>query len=156
MTQRLNSLPLQLSPYVLKPEATRPEGIKGWHLFSLAGDSHTGGAFNLLTLAASTGFRTPMHIHYAEDVGIYVLEGTLLVFRGDQRLAADAGTFLFLPRATPHGFRVEAANGARILYLTVPGGFDGLTRERDFMKDTNDCTAAAARYKIEILGPVPD
>jgi len=156
MARRRNSVPLQLSPYVLRDEGAPPGRARPWRLLSLAGDSQTGAAFNLLSVAAARGFATPLHIHYSEDVAIYVLEGSLVMFLGDEELAAPTGTYLFLPRGTPHGFRIEAIDGARILYLTVPGGFDGLTHEREFGADTHGCATAAARYKIEILGPLPE
>jgi len=65
-------------------------------------------------------YATPLHIHYAEDVGVYVLEGALTFFWGDEKKEAIAGSYFFQPSGTPHGFRVKGATPARILYMTFP------------------------------------
>jgi quercetin dioxygenase-like cupin family protein len=58
----------------------------------------------------------------ASDLAIYVLEGTVTLFWDSEKQEAVVGSFLYQPRATLHGFRVEANTPARILYLTVPAG----------------------------------
>jgi hypothetical protein len=36
--------------------------------------------FNLFEFTGPAGFATPLHIHYAEDVAVFVLEGSLTVY----------------------------------------------------------------------------
>lgn len=121
-----------------------------------ATSEQTGGAFNLFEVTCPTNYATWLHIHYAEDVAIYVLQGTLTIFWGSEKKEAIAGSYFFQPRGTPHGFRVEGGMPARILYMTFPAGLDQLILEPELIASCAEANTAAARHKIEILGPLPD
>ena len=146
--------PLQINPYML--ECDEGQRLEAWGagVIVKAGTGETGGAFNLLEVTGPTGFATPLHIHYSEDVSVYVLEGSLTVCWGDQMKEATAGSYFFQPRGTPHGFRVT--RDARVLYLTVPAGFDTFVSAASRYSGDCDLMTAAARHKIEILGPLPE
>ena len=116
----------------------------------------TGGAFNLFEALCPPAYATPLHIHYAEHVALYVLEGSLAVFWGGEKKHAAAGSYFFQPQGTPHGFRVEGGCPARILYITFPAGFDRFIAEETMDVLRCKCEATAARYKVEILGPLPE
>jgi hypothetical protein len=77
---------LQTKPY----ELHRDEGQRLRSLGALvvvkATAEQTGGAFNLFDVSCPIDFATPLHIHYAEDVAVFVLEGTLTLFLGDKRI----------------------------------------------------------------------
>jgi quercetin dioxygenase-like cupin family protein len=121
-----------------------------------ATSEQTGGVLNLFEVSCPLDYTTPLLIHYTEDVAIYVLEGTLTFFWGSEKKQAVAGSFFYQPRGTPHGFRVEGSAPARILYLTVPAGFDRFVIEQKCSNAESEAEADAARYKIEILGPLPE
>jgi len=116
-----------------------------------ADSEQTGGAFNLFEVACPPDYATELQIHYAEDVAVYVLEGTLDFFWGSEKKEATAGSFFYQPRGTPHGFRVKGETPAHILYLTIPGGMDQFISEH-----ARRSTGVATRYKVEILGPLPE
>ena len=120
-----------------------------------ASSEQTGGAFNLFDTVCPPGFATPLHIHYAEDVAVFVLEGALTFFCGDEKQKAQTGSYFFQPRGTPHGFRVHGDSPARILYMTIPAGFDRFILEHQLTSQKTEIEEDAARYKIEILGPLP-
>ncbi|HEY6073238.1 MAG TPA: cupin domain-containing protein, partial [Anaerolineales bacterium] len=120
-----------------------------------ATSEQTGGVFNLFELSCPPGFATPLHIHYREDVAVYVLEGALTFFWGSEQQEAAAGCYFFQPRGTPHGFRVQGSAPARILYMTFPAGFDRFVLEQRLPAPRAEPEADAARYKIEVLGPLP-
>ena len=143
---------LQTRSYLLNDEAPRFESL-GALVRIQANTQQTGGAFNLFDVLFPPGYETPLHIHYAEDVAIQVLEGRLDVFWGEERREAQAGSFFFQPRGTPHGFRM-AGTGTRLLVLTIPAGLDEFVLQAGAM-DAFDCAQEAARYKIEILGSLP-
>lgn len=145
---------LQTTPYLFHPDRTRVQSF-GALISILANGDQTGGAFNVFDVICPAGFSTPLHIHYAEDVAVYVLEGELTYFCGDKKKTAQTDSYFFQPRGTPHGFRVEGESSARILYMTVPAGFDAFVIEHATEKRF-DCTLDAARYKIEILGALPE
>jgi len=147
---------LQTRPYILDPEAEIARLPSGLQVSVKATTIQTGGSFTLLEVAAAPGTSTPVHIHYAEDVAVFVVEGSLRVFFGDREIDAEAGSYAFFPRGTPHGFRVRTGAPARALYLTVPGGFDRFIQDRGLWTEASEGVAVAARYGIEILGPLPE
>ena len=146
---------LKTNPYVLRYDEGQRLQFMGALISVKATSQQTSGAFNLFDVACPPGFATPLHIHYTEDVAIYVLEGTLTFFWGSEMKEALAGSYFFQPRGTPHGFRVGGAIPARILYLTAPAGFDCFIFEQELRAPRSEPGVIAARYKIEILGPLP-
>ncbi len=147
---------LQIKPYMLKDEDGQKLQSLGALVVVKAASEQTGGTFNVLEIMAPAGFATSLNIHYAEDVALFVLEGRLTIYWGDEVKEADTGSYFFQPRGTPYGFRVSGELPARVLYLTTPGGLDRYVRERGLSPQQVDTTAMAARYKIEILGPLPE
>ncbi len=146
---------LQINPYILEFDEGQRLEAWGAEVLVKAGTEETGGAFNLLEVRGPRGFATPLHIHYAEDVAVFLLEGSLTIYWGDERKEAMAGSYFFQPRGTPHGFRVTG-DGARVLYLTVPAGFDGLVSASSTAACDCEPMRTAAQYQIEILGPLPE
>lgn len=147
---------LRTKPYMLTNEEGQSLQSLGAAVFIKASSEQTGGAFNLFEVSCAPGFATPLQIHYCEDVAIYVLEGRLEFFWGSERGEAHAGSYLYQPRGVAHGFRVEGPTPARILYATIPAGLDKFVIENG--SPARECRAEtdAARYKIEVLGPLPE
>jgi quercetin dioxygenase-like cupin family protein len=121
-----------------------------------ATSEQTGATFNLFEVSCPPDYATPLHIHYTEDVVVYILEGMLTFFWGNEKKEAVPGSYFYQPRGTPHGFRVEGRTPARILYMTVPAGFDRFVIEHKCPDSKSEPEVDAARYKIEILGPLPE
>lgn len=149
----MKTIPLQTNPYMLNSteQRTRYQGVR---LAIKASTEQTGGAFNLFDVLCPVDYETPLHIHYIEDVAIFVLEGKLEVFWGNEKKQAPAGTYFYQPRGTPHGFRVGGNLPARFIYMTIPAGFDQFVSEYTHSANHWEINNAA-RYKIEILGPLP-
>jgi len=147
---------LHTKPYVLDNEEGQVLQSLGTLISIKATSEQTAGVFNLFEVSCPPDYGTPLHIHYTEDVAVYVLEGTLIVFLGSEKKEAAEGSFFYQPRGTPHGFRVEGDAAVRILYMTIPAGFDRFVFERKLPCLEAGSEAAAARYKIEILGPLPE
>lgn len=154
------------SGYVLAPG----EGPATWFLGALmtvkAGGEQTGGAFTLLEWTAPPGFAPPRHIHQEEDEAFYILDGEMTVACGHQSWQATPGSFIFLPRGIVHGFTVTGPAPIRGLQLTVPAGFErfmvdvgepaqALTLPPPAAPNVEKLLAAAAKYRIDILGPPP-
>jgi quercetin dioxygenase-like cupin family protein len=112
--------------------------------------------FNLFEVSYPQDYATPLHIHYAEDVVVYILDGALTFFWGDEKKEAATGSYFYQPRGTPHGFRVEGSAPVRILYMTFPAGFDRFIVGPELVASCSEAMMTAARYKIEILGPLPE
>ncbi len=146
---------LQTTPYALQRGEGQPVQLAGAQALVKATSAQSAGVFNLFVVSCLTGYATALHIHYAEDVAIYVLEGTLTVFWGDEARTGAAGSYFFQPRGIPHGFRVEGDTPAQLLYMTFPAGFDRFIAEQELLNPDSEPVTAAARYQIEILGPLP-
>jgi len=147
---------LKTKPYELQRDEGQRIQSMGAQISVKATSEQTGGVFNLFELSCPPGYATTLHIHYTEDVAVYVLEGALTFFWGSEKKEAAAGSFFFQPRDIPHGFRVEGTTPARILYMTLPAGFDRFVLEQEQLVVCSDAMISAARYKIEILGPLPE
>lgn len=147
---------LQINPYMLECDAGQRLESLGALVLVKASTEQTGGMFNLFEVTGPAGFATPLHIHYAEDVAVFVLAGSVTVYWGDKKKQAMPGSYFFQPRGTPHGFRVSGDAPARVLYLTIPAGFDQCVLEGTRPANVSECMTAAARRKIEILGPLPE
>ena len=146
--------PFQTRPYMLSNEEGQLFQSLGALVAIKATSEQTGSIFNLFEVSCPPDYATPLHIHYTEEVAIYVLQGLLTFFWGSEKREVAAGSFFYQPRGTPHGFRVEGGAPARILYMTIPAGFDRFVLEHKL--PTPEFEADVARYKIEILGPLPE
>jgi len=147
---------LQTKPYILENQKGHCLQSLGTLVSIKATTEQTRGVFNLFEVCCPPDYTTPLHIHYTEDVAVYVLNGTLTFYSGGEKKEAVAGSFSFQPRGTPHGFRVDGGAPTQILYMTIPAGFDRFVIEQEVQGRKPEFEAAAARYKIEILGPLPE
>lgn len=123
--------------------------LNALHLL-LANNESGNGAYSLLHLTAPPQFETPYHLHHDEDEAFYVLEGELTVIRSGEKVVAGPGTYVFLPRGVPHGFRTSSDKDSRVLIHSVPGGkvgFVGMMLEM--------ATPIADRHKLPAVTP-PD
>jgi quercetin dioxygenase-like cupin family protein len=109
------------------------------------------------------GFASPYHTHHLEDEAFYVLEGEIAFVCDGQWIQAGPGAYVFGPREIPHGFKVAGAAPARMLLLCAPAGFERFVLEmgEDLTSppappDMSKLTTLAAKYKIDILGPLPE
>jgi len=146
---------LQSKPYMLDKNEGQFLQSLGASVSLKANSEQTGGVFNLFEVSCPPLYATPLHIHYTEDVAVYILEGVLTFFLGSEEKSAIAGSFFYQPRGTPHGFQVESDTPTRFLYMTVPAGFDQFVIEQELPDSKSHHEENAARYKIEVLGPLP-
>jgi mannose-6-phosphate isomerase-like protein (cupin superfamily) len=93
-----------------------------------ASAADTGGQYALLEITAPPGLQTPLHVHYRDDEGFYVLEGSVTIEVGDQTVELGAGEHAFGPRNIPHRFTV-GPEGARMIWVLAPGGFEDFVAE---------------------------
>ena len=76
------------------------------------------------------GDEPPIHIHTREDESVYVLEGAIIAFVGDQQFEVEAGSYADLPNNVPHGFLVRGEE-ARLLQTLHPAGAEYFFVPRD-------------------------
>lgn len=120
----------------------------------------TGGGFGLVEQVMPAGFSSPYHTHHLEDEAFYVLEGKMAFVCDGNWTIAGPGTYVFGPRNIPHGFKVLGNAPARMLLLCSPGGFEqfvfDMSEPAPAPPDMAKLVATAAKYSIDILGPLPE
>jgi quercetin dioxygenase-like cupin family protein len=73
--------------------------------FKVVGED-TGGALTLFVDFVPPQGGPPPHIHHREEEAFYLLEGELeFQAEEDRTLTVDAGSFLYIPKGTVHGFK---------------------------------------------------
>jgi len=136
----------------------------------LARNQAEDGSYSLIHLTAPPGFETPYHLHHTEDEAFYVLEGELTVIRDGEKTVAGPGSYVFLEREVPHGFRNVGEKTSRVLIHAIPGGkvgFVGMMLEmavplhdrhnlpEPTPPDLKKLNELCEQNEISILGPLP-
>src|SRR5688500_13111646 len=91
----------------LEPKAVRKgEGEARWWVEALAESKapaqDTGGQMTIVEVTEPAGAEAPLHVHYRDDEGFWILEGDVTFEVGDETIEATAGDFVFGPRNIPH------------------------------------------------------
>jgi quercetin dioxygenase-like cupin family protein len=95
----------------------------------LATGEQTGGAYCLAEATVPPGGGPPPHYHTREEEAFYVLEGEITFTVDSRKVVGTPGTFVQIPRGTPHAFRNETGSPARMLIQCSPAGFEKFMAE---------------------------
>ena len=95
----------------------------------IAGEQ-SGGDWAVVEWRVRAGDEPPIHTHTREDETVYVLEGAITAFVGDQRIDVEAGSYAALPKDVPHGLTVRG-DEARLLVTLAPAGAEYFLVPRD-------------------------
>jgi len=113
----------QITPVILQNQEGRPL----WHLGALlnfkALGEETGGQYWALEGLADKHMAVPLHAHTREDEVWYVLEGEIAFTLGEEVIIGGPGTFVYIPRNTPHTFQVRSET-ARWFGFGLSGNLD--------------------------------
>ena len=127
--------------------------VSGYHLAVDEGDAYdflstlsivkaagatTNNALAVVEQRLPAGFSPPPHIHHNEDEAFYLLSGRIVAQLGEQQIAAQKGSFLWLPRGVQHGFVVADDEPCSILVITTPSGFERFVAEVGSPTTTTD------------------
>ena len=147
--------------FIVPPGEGRRLDLGNFQVEVLATSEQTSGEFSLLqTQSEPPEFGPPLHLHRDAAEAFYVLEGEYLMFIGDEQTLCPPGTFVYVPRSTPHTFRVVSAGHGKKLNLFSPAAMI------EFFEDLADAEATgsatpelldqiASRSRMQVLGPVP-
>jgi quercetin dioxygenase-like cupin family protein len=117
-----------VSAYALEPGM----GEATWYMGNLFEWKTTGaesaGALTVAEATTQPGGEPPLHVHANEDEAYLVLNGRATFAVGEERIEAEPGTWVFLPRGVPHGFAVHT-KVARFLLVITPSGLEDHFRE---------------------------
>src|SRR6266487_2713249 len=89
-----------------------------------------GGDWAVVEWRLRAGDEPPIHTHTREDETLYVLDGSITAFVGDQRIDVQAGSYAALPKNVPHGLTVRGEE-ARLLVTLEPAGAEYFLVPRD-------------------------
>ena len=65
-----------------------------------------------------------MHVHRAQDEFIYTLDGTIRVRLGDDLIEVLPGSFVFIPRNTPHTWQNVGEGPSRFVVTLAPASIE--------------------------------
>lgn len=112
-------------PTILRPgEGQTIQGPAGGPLTFKVRGSQTVGRLTAFENVIAVGDGPPLHTHANEDETWSILEGELRFKVGGDISRAPAGSFVFVPRGTPHCFQNIGQQPARILVLFTPSGME--------------------------------
>lgn len=96
----------------------------------LASSEDTNGAWSLVELKEMPGYHTNFHRHNYTDEAFYVLEGVLTVKMNDKTSEYPAGSYVLVPRGTPHAQGNLGKVPVKVLLTMTPGGFEQSFKDR--------------------------
>ena len=129
----------------------------------LATSSETNGAWSLVELTEKPGYKTRLHRHNYTDETYYVLEGVLTAKIADKTYELPAGSYIVIPRGTPHAQGNLGKVPVKVLLTMTPGGFEQSFKDRaeliktvkadnpDFIK-MREAMMVKQKYDREYLG----
>lgn len=85
-------------------------------------------------------------MHYRDDEGFYVLEGSVTIHVGEQTVELGPGQHAYGPRDVPQTLTV-GPDGARMLWVLAPGGFE------EFIEDVSVPAEAPTVPLASVLPP---
>jgi quercetin dioxygenase-like cupin family protein len=128
----------------------------------LASSEDTNGAWSLVELKEMPGYKTNLHRHNHTDEAFYVVEGVLTVKINDKVSEYPSGSYVLIPRGTPHAQGNRGKAPVKILLTMTPGGFERSFKDRvelfktakpddpDFRKKRKE-NAVKGSYDVEFL-----
>jgi quercetin dioxygenase-like cupin family protein len=156
----------RMNPTIRRPTEGRTIAVVGDVYRFLATGEDTKGNYALWEAVVPPGGGPPPHVHSREVEGFYILEGEITLHVGDERILAKAGMFANMPVGTPHSFRNESSNPARMLILVAPAGLEQMffevgvplaegatTALPPTREEIDKMLAVAPKYGIEIKLP---
>jgi quercetin dioxygenase-like cupin family protein len=94
----------------------------------------SGGDWAVVEWRVRAGGEPPMHTHTREDETLYVLEGAITAYVGDEKIDVEAGSYAALPKNVSHGFTVRG-DEVRLLVTLEPAGAEYFFVPRDESDD---------------------
>ena len=134
------------------PRYGGPQGREADITELLATAKQTGGVLGIFrqTIAPKSG--PPTHLHAMEAEFCYVVSGQFNFKLGERVVSAPAGSFIFIPRGTPHTFQNIGTEAGVLLFGVTPGGFEMMFAERQGV-DAKSNENLMAKHHMQIVGP---
>lgn len=122
--------PAAATPVVVTAEEAPWLEYDAGKLRILESAASTGGRYSVLELHELPGYKTPAHMHPDMDETFYVLEGTLELKLADKTYLLRPGSYVHIPRNTPHAQGSADDKPVRVLITVSPGEFEAFFLDR--------------------------
>jgi mannose-6-phosphate isomerase-like protein (cupin superfamily) len=148
--------------FIVQPGQGRHLDLGTFEALVLATSAETSAEYTLLQVQGEPPeFGPPLHIHRDCAEAFYVLEGEYRMYVGERQQSCPPGTFVYVPRDTPHTFKVISPGPGRKLVLFSPAAMLGYFEELSAAQAAGEPTvelleAIGGRNNVEVVGPVPD
>ena len=142
---------------MLRPGEGRFIDLGDFGMTVKASATETEGVVSVLEADEPPGFGPPIHVHLDCAEAFYVLAGEYIMSLEDREVVCPAGSFIFIPQGTRHGFRVGDVPSRKLNFYfpaAMVGYFDDLAAalRRDDVDDDALADVAAA-HAMAIVGP---
>src|SRR6266545_110372 len=108
------------------------------------------GTFYMSELTLAPGFQGPVpHTHERHLDSFFVLDGTLTVRLGDDRVEAPAGSYAVAPPGSVHTFSNPGESTVQALNIMGPAGFEKYLKEAAAATDPAELAKIASRYDFK-------
>lgn len=157
------------TPTIRKPNEGRTIAVVGDVYRFMATSEDTNGKYAMWEAIVPPGGGPPPHVHSREEESFYILAGEITFQIGEERVVATTGMFANMPVGTPHSFKNESSQPAKMLISIAPAGLEemffefgvllseGSTSALPPTKDEIEkLLAIAPNYGIEIRVPHHD
>jgi mannose-6-phosphate isomerase-like protein (cupin superfamily) len=148
--------------FILPPGEGRLLNLGNFEAVVLATAQQTSSQFTLMqTQNEPPDFGPPLHLHHDAAEAFYVLQGEYLMFIEDDQQLCTPGTFVYVPKNTPHTFKVVSKGPGTKLNLFSPAAMVQYFEELAEAEAAGTVTpelleGIAQRSNVDVLGPVPD
>jgi quercetin dioxygenase-like cupin family protein len=97
------------------------------HYTILTTGEDTDGRHDLILGVKAPGSATPLHLHTRYEERLFVLDGSLTIWAGNEKVVLSAGDFYVIPTDVAHMIQA-GPDGARALNISSPAGFAELVQ----------------------------
>ena len=113
-------------PTIRKPDEGRTIAVVGDVYRFMATGEDTNGKYAMWEALVPPGGGPPPHVHSREEESFYILEGEITFQIGDEQVVATAGMFANMPVGTPHSFKNESTQPAKMIISVAPAGLENM------------------------------
>jgi len=111
----------------------------------------------VMALAVQEGSGAPEHISHREDKVFLVEDGQFCFLVGDEKIVANSGERIFVPRGTNHSFTPLGSDSGRLTLVSTPGMHDRFFQAMSALKmphSMEDVAAVCEEFSQTIVGPI--
>jgi quercetin dioxygenase-like cupin family protein len=137
------------NPTIRNPNQGRTVAVVGDVYRFLATGDETNGKYAMWEAIVPPGGGPPPHVHSREEEAFYILEGEIMFTVNGEKVVALAGMFANMPVGTPHSFKNESDQPAKMLISVAPAGLEKMFMEVG-VPLTSGATTALPPTKEEI------